>query len=139
MSLRRPPVRKASLLGNNEAKLGGMRILVVEDMFLVAEVISEQLQSCGCEVIGPVSRVDRALSLVRDAPLDGALLDVNLNGELCFPVAEALRELGIPFAFLTGYDSSAVPPEYRTIPRLGKPFLGAALARLAEEHFNRRG
>ena len=36
-----------------------------------------------------------------------ALLDVNLSGETVFPVAEALKARGVPFAFATGYDADS--------------------------------
>jgi CheY-like chemotaxis protein len=127
-------------LGTNSViDLSGLRILVVEDMLLVAETIADLLQSCGCEVVGPVSRVQRALSLAREAALDGAVLDVNLAGELSFPVATALDERRIPFVFLTGYDDASVfPPHFRATPQLGKPFDNDELANLLTRHFRRR-
>ncbi len=103
--------------------LKGLRILVVEDVFLMAEVISDQLAECGCTVIGPVAHLAEAEALAREAPLDGALLDVNLAGEASFPLAAILRQRHVPYVFLTGYDSpAAFPEEYRDAPRLGKPF-----------------
>lgn len=120
------------------SRLKGMRILVVEDTLLVAEVISEMLQANGCEVIGPVARLAQALELAHAEPLDGAMLDVNLAGEPCFPVAAALAARGIPFIFLTGYDDAGVfPARYREVPRLAKPFDEFVLLRLAAERFRR--
>lgn len=127
-------------LADEMARLSGLHILVVEDMLLVAEVICEQLESCGCIVVGPAARVGRALVLAREEPLDGALLDVNLAGESSFPVAAALDARNIPYVFLTGYDdAAALPPEYRKLPKLGKPFRQEALIRAAAEHFHREG
>jgi DNA-binding response OmpR family regulator len=118
--------------------LNGLRILVVEDMFLVAEDLSDTLQGWGCDVVGPAARVDDALRLVDVEQLDGAVLDVNLGDEFCFPVAQALREKGTPFLFLTGYDmASAFPPEFEAVPRLSKPVDTRLLAQLATEHFSR--
>jgi DNA-binding response OmpR family regulator len=115
------------------AALDGLRVLVVEDTLLVAEVITEILADSGCTVIGPVARVGRALYLLRETEIDGAVLDVNLAGQSSFPVAAELGAREIPYIFLTGYDDEAVmPPAYRTAPRLAKPFhaveLVAALA-----------
>ena len=102
--------------------LNGLRILVVEDNFLAAEVVRDALEQNGCTVIGPVGRVAEGLRLVEQEKLDGAVLDINLNGDRCFPIAEALRGRGVPFVFLTGYDSSTViPAELRETRRLGKP------------------
>jgi CheY-like chemotaxis protein len=125
-------------MDREQPDLSGLRILVVEDMLLVAEEISEQLRSWGCDVVGPMSRVESALTPAREAPLDGALLDVNLAGESCFPLAAALSARSVPFVFMTGYDGGALPPEYRTVPRLGKPIAARELARVAAERFRPR-
>jgi CheY-like chemotaxis protein len=114
--------------------LNGARILVVEDNFLAAEVVRDMLESSGCAVIGPVGRIADALRLAEEEALDGAILDINLNGERCFPIALALRQRGVPFVFLTGYDDEAIiPVELRPARRLGKPvFEPQLLAALAE-------
>lgn len=124
--------------GGAPANLTGLRVLVVEDILLVADVIQDQLESCGCTVVGPVSRVQSALRLVEAAPLDGALLDVNLAGEFCFPVAAALRHRGVPFIFLTGYDDPGlIPMEFRAALRLAKPFDRTKLTTAIAEQFQR--
>jgi hypothetical protein len=56
-------------------------------------------------------------------PLGAAILDVNLNGQQVFPVAEALQARDIPFAFFTGYGESTLPEKWRGLPRLCKPFM----------------
>lgn len=123
-------------MADDIADLKGLTILVVEDMFLVAEVISEGLANRGCTIVGPVSRLDRALALAREAPLDGAVLDVNLAGQTSLPVAEVLSRRDIPFLFITGYDTeSALPPKYRSTPHLPKPFHISSLVQLAAAHF----
>jgi FixJ family two-component response regulator len=53
--------------------------------------------------------------------VDGAILDVNLRGKLGFQVADALADCGIPFVFLTGYDSGAVPARHAKVTRVEKP------------------
>jgi CheY-like chemotaxis protein len=119
--------------------LHGLRILVVEDIYLVAEVICDQLQDCGCEVVGPVGHVNEALALARRETLDGAVLDVNLKGQPCFAVSNALRERMIPYVFLTGYDSpNMFPPEYRDAPRLRKPFRHADFVAFITRHLDRQ-
>jgi DNA-binding response OmpR family regulator len=59
--------------------------LVVEDMFLIAESLSARLREYGCVVVGPVMHLEQGLDLARDAALDGAILDINLDGKLSFP------------------------------------------------------
>lgn len=115
--------------------LHGLRILVVEDTLLVAEMIEDALHDLGCDVIGPAPRLQRGLALAGEAGLDGALLDVNLAGERCFPIADALAERGVPFAFLTGYGDAGIPPEYQRVPRLAKPFDLRSLEGLVARYF----
>ncbi len=86
--------------------------------------------------MGPASRLAEALGLARDSDLDGGVLDVNLNGEMIFPVAEVLRGRGIPFLFSTGYgDQANFPPEFRTAPRVSKPVDHAELLAAVDELF----
>jgi CheY-like chemotaxis protein len=114
---------------SEQRPLSGLRILVVEDIFLVALDLADQLTDAGCDVIGPAATVRQALEKLDGAALDGALLDVDLGGERSFPVAEFLAARGIPFVFLTGYDSPTVfPKEFQQAPRLAKPLDAKVLA-----------
>ena len=102
--------------------LEGLRVLVVEDNLLLAEVTKILLEDSGCEVVGPAGWLQRGLELAQAEPLDGAILDINLHGEMSFPIAEVLRVRGVPFIFVTGYeDRSIVPMAFRSAPRLDKP------------------
>ena len=115
--------------------LQGARILVVEDTCMVARMITDQLDECGCHVVGPATRLAEATSLATAEPLAGALLDVNLAGEESFPVARILRGRGVPFAFLTGYADDSLPEEFADDPCLTKPFTLEGLVRLVAERF----
>lgn len=123
--------------GDVAQDLHGLRVLVVEDSLLIADTIVDALAEEGCVVVGPVPRVADAVAVASDERLDGALLDVNLSGERCFPVAEALARRDVPFAFLTGYGESAIPPAWQAVPRLSKPLDFSALVRLAKQLFRR--
>jgi two-component SAPR family response regulator len=92
--------------------MGGPRVLLVEDEGLVAMMMEDLLADLGCEVVGSCDSIASALEWLDGAKggLDGAVLDVNLGGELVYPVAEALAARQIPFAFTTGY---GVLPESR--------------------------
>jgi CheY-like chemotaxis protein len=115
-------------MAGSSATMNGRRILVVEDNFLAAEVVRDTLESYGCQVVGPVGRLEDGLRLASAEALDGAVLDINLNGERCFPIAKALLDRGVPFMFLTGYDDAGlIPPELRPTRRVGKPILGHQL------------
>jgi light-regulated signal transduction histidine kinase (bacteriophytochrome)/CheY-like chemotaxis protein len=87
------------------------RLLVVEDSFLVLLNIEGMCQDLGWHVVGPATRLDQAIALARTETFDAALLDVNLDGEMSWPVADVLNERGIPFAFTTGYDQSNMLPD----------------------------
>ncbi|HTW70612.1 MAG TPA: response regulator [Acetobacteraceae bacterium] len=115
--------------------LHGLSILVVEDTALVADLVADVLQDAGCRVVGPVARLDQGLALATTTELAGALLDVNLAGEQCFPIADALAGRGVPFAFLTGYGEQMLPERYRDTPRLTKPFDLGELLVLVERRF----
>ncbi len=123
-------------MSNGPSDLGGLRVLLVEDNLLLAEVISDALATYGCVVVGPAPDVESGLQLAREAQFDGALLDINLFGDFCFPIAAVLTERKIPFLFLTGYDNSRlIPPEFRSARRLSKPIDPDALSSAISEHF----
>jgi CheY-like chemotaxis protein len=87
------------------------RILVVEDSFLLVAAIQAVIDDLGWVTVGPATRRSEALALARSELIDAALLDVNLDGEMSWDVAAALRMRGIPFVFGTGYDASSILPD----------------------------
>ncbi|MGI4765366.1 MAG: response regulator [Janthinobacterium lividum] len=102
-------------------EMAGRRVLVVEDDYFIAKGLVRHLRAAGVEVVGPAATVADALDLVRAGPLDGAVLDINLQGELAFAVADALVERGVPFVFTTGYSADVIPERYTGIVRCEKP------------------
>lgn len=111
--------------------LGGCRILIVEDEYLLADDLREALLDVGADVIGPVGSVEEAMVLTRSTiPVHAAVLDINLRGEMIFPVADELMAHGVPFIFATGYDSWALPDRFDAVPRLDKPLKGDQVAAL---------
>ena len=115
--------------------LANLRILVVEDEIFIALEIEEQLRRLGCEVIGPVGRLERALELARTPALDGALLDVTIKGGFSFPVAAELRQRDVPVIFSTGYAPKSLPAAYQGLPCLRKPFSARQLEAAATAAF----
>lgn len=110
--------------------LSGLRLLVVEDEYMVATHIEMLLEECGCDVVGPVGTVEKALELVRAGHLDGALLDANLNGTSSAPIADALDAGSVPFVVVTGYGWLDLATDaLSAAPRLGKPFNNAEFER----------
>jgi DNA-binding response OmpR family regulator len=112
--------------------LEGIKVLIVEDEFLVATLIEDMLESAGCIVSGPIPRVAEALDAVDHETYDVAVLDVNLGGDRIDPVADALCRRNVPFMFVTGYNKNALPDEFAERPRLCKPFkMGELLGTLS--------
>jgi len=105
-------------------------ILVVEDEFFVAEEMARELEEAGATIVGPVGTVDDALDCVASGVrIDAAILDINLRGDLSYPVAEALRQKQVPFLFATGYDAWSLDPGFRDVTRCEKPIDPSQVAR----------
>jgi len=98
------------------------RILVVEDETILAMMLEDVLLDEGYSVVGPFARVAAALQAAELEALDAALLDVNLAGEMVFPVAEMLARRGIPFLLVTGYDNRILGEAHLDWPVLTKPY-----------------
>lgn len=102
--------------------LQGQHVLVVEDEYILALDFCSQLADEGAVIVGPCARVDAALDLVGRSPqLSLATLDVRLQDQMVWPVADALLVRRIPFIFVTGFDASLIPSDYAQIPRAEKP------------------
>jgi DNA-binding response OmpR family regulator len=98
-----------------------VRVLVVEDEFMIGLDVSQQLTSAGYEVVGLATSVAKALRLLVQPGCDIAVLDVNLGGETCEPVAQKLRAAGKPFVVLTGYSPDTLVPSFNDATILTKP------------------
>jgi CheY-like chemotaxis protein len=105
--------------------LSGLRILVVEDEFMIADLLAFMLEELGCIVIGPFADVPSSLKAIEDNALDAALLDANLGGDnTSAPVAEALQAIALPFVVATGYGSRVLADDVlNRAPRVTKPFI----------------
>ena len=108
---------------------GPLKVLVVEDESLVALDIENMLEEMGCKVVASVPRLVRALELASRLDFDLAVLDINLAGEVVYPLAFRLAARGIPFVFSTGYSTASLPPELSDRPILKKPVMLANLKR----------
>jgi DNA-binding response OmpR family regulator len=107
--------------------LKGLRVLVVEDDYLISLLFDDMLTTAGCVVVGPLPRLTDALEAAAKENCDAAVLDVNLGGERVYPVAKILAARHVPFIFVTGYSGDALPREYAEQPRIAKPFKAAQL------------
>jgi CheY-like chemotaxis protein len=108
--------------------LASRRVLVVEDEYFLADDLAQVLETLGAQVVGPVPTLEKALALLAGERVDAAVLDINLKGQAVYPVADVLREQGVPFVFATGYDQRSIPDTYKDVPRWEKPFRPKDLA-----------
>lgn len=103
------------------ARIVATKVLVVEDEALVAMSLSASLSQMGISVVGPFSRVPDAVVALTDERVDAAILDVNLGGDMVYPLAEILSARNIPFVFVTGYSQEEIDVCFRDVPVLQKP------------------
>jgi PAS domain S-box-containing protein len=101
--------------------ISGNRVMVVEDEALVAMVVSESLSGLGCTVVGPFSRCEDAMAAIAAGEVDAAILDVNLDGQMVYPLAELLAAGGVPFIFVTGYGAESIDRRFAHVPVIQKP------------------
>lgn len=126
--------RPALAVTTEPRSVAGLRVLVVEDQALIAMEAQDGLERAGIAVVGPHGRLDRGLRAARTETLDAALIDVDLDGERSWPIADVLTERGVPFAFTTGFQAQIVFPErFLAAPVLSKPYPDDALVRLVGE------
>ena len=111
------------------------RVLVIEDEMLIGMLLEDMLNDLGHEIAAVVPRLKDALVAVESQSFDFAILDVHLNGESAFPVADALIARGVPFVFATGYGERGLPDTYRDRPVLQKPFAKSDLERVLKQVF----
>ena len=107
-------------------------MLIVEDDVLLGMAIGLCVQDAGYEVAGLARSVEAALETLSHETVDAALLDVNLQGELVFPVANALAERGVPFVFVTAHPPLDIPEKHRHRPVVPKPYYDAAICAALE-------
>jgi len=112
--------------------LAALKVLVVEDEALVSMLVEDMLSDLGCIVVGPAAELEEALRLAGSADIDAALLDVNLGGRPIFPVADALKARGVPFAFASGYGEAGLSEGHKGATVLQKPFREADLRKVLE-------
>jgi DNA-binding response OmpR family regulator len=104
------------------ANMSKQRILIVEDDTMVANAMDIFLRQAGYTVVGPVADFSSALAAAHTDDMDIVLLDLSLNGEKAFPIADILTERQIPFAVVTGHAEYLRPGNQIKAPVLRKPF-----------------
>jgi two-component SAPR family response regulator len=98
------------------------KVLIVEDQYLIAADLSRVLTRLGGLIVGPVASNEEARDELKKGAVDLAFLDINLDEQMVFPLADELDRRGIPFVFATGHDAAFLPDRFRSKLRLEKPF-----------------
>ena len=98
------------------------RVLVVEDEYLIRMLLEDMLADLGYTVAEALGTLAEASKFATSGDFDIAILDVNVDGEQIYPVADILAQRGVPFVFVTGYGEGSLPAKYSGRPALQKPF-----------------
>lgn len=124
---------------NKSLPLSGLHILVVEDNYMVAQLLCGLLEDLGCIVVGPFANAESSAQAVESIRLDGAVLDANLGeGMTSASIAAALKAASVPFLVATGYGALPLSDEVLDrAPRITKPFNDAELEATAIAVFTR--
>ncbi|HEX2460103.1 MAG TPA: response regulator [Vicinamibacterales bacterium] len=127
-------------MSDPNARLSGLRVLVVEDELVIAMELENLLRRLGCIALDAVPTIQQALGVLASEQLDLVVLDVNLQGQRVTPVAEALQERGVPFVVVIGYGSERLPEKaLQDAPCLRKPVNGKQLASVISDILARLG
>jgi len=98
----------------------GLKILVVEDCYLMAAALEDVLTEAGADVVALAPSVAVAMNALARHTIDIACLDINLGSETSFPLADVLALRGIPFVFVTAYNADILPLAHRHRPFVDK-------------------
>ena len=107
--------------------MDGVRVLVLEDSALMAELTKDVLLDAGAIAVETRQSVAGALQMLASQDVDLACLDVDLGSEDSFPVADALIARCIPFVFVTGSRPEVLPLRHRHQPFVRKLRIAAEL------------
>ncbi len=107
---------------------------------LVAMLLEGMLRATSAIAVVKAARVlAKRWVFVASTAIDFAILDINLAGEPGYPVAEQLRQRGIPFVFASGYDPSSLPADFHDIAVLRKPYMAFDVQQLFTTAIRSRG
>ncbi len=88
----------------------GKRILVVEEDYFVADEARRLLDAAGARITG--ATFPFAIGMIDPEATDAAILDIRLDGEAAFLIADRLQSLGIPFVFATSHVDASVKDSF---------------------------
>ncbi len=108
--------------------LGGLRILVLEDEFLIAMDVEQICRDAGAADVFIARTLDEAENTT--AGFDAAVIDMMLEGKPTLSFAASLRDRGVPFVFASGYsDLGEAANSFPNTTIVGKPYSGDDLVK----------
>lgn len=110
-------------------RMAGKCVLVVEDDYVLAREVCNDLKKHGVHVLGPAPTVHYANLIIGKRRLDGAILDIKLFGEEVYDLVDVLMARGVPIVFATAYQDDKIDTRYRSVETLHKPLDLAHLRR----------
>lgn len=119
----------AAPVGGRADEISGKCVLVVEDDYVLAREVCNDLKSHGAHVLGPAPTVHYANLIIGRRPIDGAILDIHLHGQDVYPLVEDLTARGVPIIFATAYQPEQIDARYRGFDVVSKPLDLARLRR----------
>lgn len=106
----------------------GVSVLLLEDEYLIALDAEQALTGFGVANVTIVNSLSGAAEAAAEAHIDLAILDININGETSFGIAEQLRSQGTPVIFASGYGThKRDAPDIDGAIYLSKPYSREAL------------
>jgi two-component SAPR family response regulator len=114
--------------------LCGRRILVVEDEYLLALGIADEIEDHNGVVLGPVTTLEQGITALRDQQPDACIVNINLGPDKVYELADLLIQQSIPFIFASSEDRAAIPSRFASVPLHSKPIkmIGAAATLLRQ-------
>lgn len=101
----------------------GRRVLVVEDEFLIAQMVGDMLVELDCVCVGPIMTLEAGVSAAASVHCDAAIINLIIQGEMAYAVVEELAARNIPFCFASGTSPDGVHEKWRQRPFIRKPYL----------------
>jgi len=111
----------------DDQRLAGLRALVIEDEYFVADDLKHILKRHGADHFKLSGSIEDAIRRVRENGFELALLDINIHGEMAFRLADEFKRRQVSFGFVSGYERSAIPDRFASTPLLTKPYSAAEL------------
>jgi CheY-like chemotaxis protein len=108
--------------------LTGMRVLLLEDEFLIAMDVEQLCRDHGADDVVIVRSLTEIEKEAVTANFDAAILDIILGGVSTLDFARRIHSDRLPFIFASGYtDRDEVFQAFPDVPVVGKPYLGSDL------------